>query len=402
MSDNTIEIEINGENYSNFISGTVSRRFDEFCGTFDFKCSKDDVDDFNINAQSECVIYVNGKKAITGVIDKVSPSEDATSSEVDISGRDRTCDIVDSSIPSSIALSGNFNLVTVIEKVLKILELDDIKVINEISDLKDFTTADIISSEVDKNAFEFINDYAQKVSAILITDEDGNIRITRAGTNRVPDKLVNVIGTAEQTKDNNLLSSSAGYDFSQRYNKYVVVSQGNTTTQQGNVSADTVSQKGIAYDNEVRKSRVLVIKSNNACDNKTCQDIATLECNVRRANSLKYNCEVAGFTFNSGELYSINTLITVIDDDNFISSELLVKSVDFNFGDGSTTSLELAVADAYTLQANLDEIESRTNKTDNKTKSTKTTKSKTSSTKKDSTPTLTAEQQAELNKALGK
>lgn len=400
MSDNQITIEIDGYNYTNFISGNVSRRFDEFCGTFNFKCTKSDADDFNIDAQSECVIYVNGKKAITGVIDKVSPSEDASSSDVDISGRDRTCDIVDSSIPSSISLSGDFNLVTVIEKVLKSLGLEDIKVINEIEDLRSFTSADIVSSEVDKNAFEFINDYAQKVSAILITDEDGNIVITRAGKNRVPDKILNIVSdNPEETKYNNLLSSSAGYDFSQRYYKYIVVSQSNSTTQKGSISAENVSQKGIAYDEEARQSRVLVIKANNACDSATCQEIATLEANVRRANSLKYDCSVAGYNLNSGDLYSINTLMTVVDDDNFISSELLVKSVSFDFGDGATTSLEFGVADAYTLQANLDEIDAKTNET-NKKKAKGKGKGK-GKKSKDKTIVLNAEQKAELNKALG-
>lgn len=364
MSDyNEITIEIDGINFEDFISGSVSRRFDEFCGTFDFNCSKGDADDFNIDEQSYCNIYVNGKKAMTGVIDKVSPTEDPEGSSVTISGRDITCDIVDSSLPVSISLSGNFNLVTVIQKVLESLGLQEkIKVVNNIPDLRQFTPADIVSSEIDKNAFEFMNEYAQKVSAILVTDEDGNIVITRAGEKTVPDIILNQKGNEE----NNVLSSSAGYDFSERFYKYIVVSQSNSTTATEKISAESVSQKGIAYDNEVRQTRVKVIKADSACSSEICQEIATLEANVRRANSLKYNCEVAGYELNNGQLYSINTLMDVIDDDNFISSKLLVKSVDFNFGDGSITKLEFATLDAYTLQANLDEIDARTSKTGKK------------------------------------
>lgn len=364
MSDyNEITIEIDGINFEDFISGSVSRRFDEFCGTFDFNCSKGDADDFNIDEQSYCNIYVNGKKAMTGVIDKVSPTEDPEGSSVTISGRDITCDIVDSSLPVSISLSGNFNLVTVIQKVLESLGLQEkIKVVNNIPDLRQFTPADIVSSEIDKNAFEFMNEYAQKVSAILVTDEDGNIVITRAGEKTVPDIILNQKGNEE----NNVLSSSAGYDFSERFYKYIVVSQSNSTTATEKISVESVSQKGIAYDNEVRQTRVKVIKANNACSSEICQEIATLEANVRRANSLKYNCEVAGYELNNGQLYSINTLMDVIDDDNFISSKLLVKSVDFTFGDGSITKLEFATLDAYTLQSNLDEIDARTSKTGKK------------------------------------
>lgn len=398
MADNKITIEIDGINFEDFETGNVSRRFDEFCGTFDFKCSKDDADDFNIDEQSYCTIYVNDKKVMTGVIDKVSPSEDANSSSVNISGRDITCDIVDSTLPTSISLSGEFDLVTVVEKVVEALGLQDlVKVINNIPDLKKFTSADVVSSEVDKNAFEFLNEYAQKVSAILITDEDGNIVITRAGEKTVPDKILNQFGNP----DNNVLSSSAGYDFSERYYKYIVVSQSNATTEKKEITLDSVSQKGIAYDEAVRKSRVKVIKADNSCNSETCQEIATLEANVRRANSLKYNCSLAGYQLNNGDLYSINTLMTVIDDDNFIESQLMVKSVSFDFGDGSITNLEFASLDAYTLQANLDEIDARTNKT-NKKKSEKKNKGKGKGKgKKSDQVVLTEAQKKELNKALG-
>lgn len=397
MADNKITIEIDGVNFEDFETGGVSRRFDEFCGTFDFKCSKDDADDFNIDEQSYCTIYVNGKKVMTGVIDKVSPSEDANSSSVNITGRDITCDIVDSTLPTSISLSGEFDLVTVVEKVIEALELQDlIKVINNIPDLKKFTPADVVSSEIDKNAFDFLNEYAQKVSAILITDEDGNIVITRAGEKTVPDKILNQFGNPE----NNVLSSSAGYDFSERYYKYIVVSQSNATTEKKEITLDSVSQKGIAYDEAVRKSRVKVIKADNSCNSETCQEIATLEANVRRANSLKYNCSVAGYQLNNGDLYSINTLMTVIDDDNFIESQLMVKGVSFEFGDGSITNLEFAPLDAYTLKANLDEIDARTNKTNKKEKTSKKGKGKGKGKKSDKI-VLTEAQKKELNKALG-
>lgn len=398
MSDNNIVIEIDGVNFEDYISANVSRRFDEFCGTFDFKCTKAEANDFNIDSNSYCKIFINGKKALTGVIDKVSPSEDPNSSEVNISGRDITCDIVDSCVPTSISLSGDFDLVTVIEKVVDALGLSDsISVINEIPDLRKFTSADIVSSEVDKNAFEFINEYAQKVSAILITNEDGNIVITRAGetSKTVTDKIVNIVDNEED--NNNVLSSSAEYDFSDRYHKYIVVSQSNANTEKKQISVESVSQKGEAIDEDVRPSRVLIIKADNACDSATCQEIATLECNVRRANSLKYSCTVAGYELNNGDLYSINTLMQVIDDDNFIESELLVKGVTFSLGDGAVTGLEFAVKDAYTLQANLDEIDARTNKTDNKKSKKKGGKGK----KGDKPIVLTPEQQKELNNALG-
>lgn len=360
MSDNNIQIEIDGNNLSDYIDGSVSIQLDQFCNSFNFTTSKSLVGEYNIFPEETCRIFINGKVAITGVIDSVSPSEDADSSTVSVSGRDRTCDVVDSDLPIGISLSGNFTLQTVIEKVLTALGLTDIKVVNEIDDLRSFTSADIVSAEVDKNCFDFINEYAQKVSALLVTNAEGNIVITRAGSKRYSDKLLNDIGN----DDNNIISSSAGYDYSQRYNKYIVYSQSNTNTQTSNVSISNVAQKGIAIDDEIRESRVMVMKANNACSSENCEEIATLEANIRRANSLKYSCEVYGFETNDGNLWEVNRLIQVYDIDADIDSELLIKGLTFNMGDsGSTTSIELALADAYTLQASMDEVNGRTNKT---------------------------------------
>lgn len=389
MSDNKVVIEIDGQNLTEFLSGSVSVQLDQFCNSFSFSTTKTLQGEYNIFPEAECRIFINDKLAMTGVIDSVSPSEDSSSSSIDVSGRDRTCDIVDSDLPESISLSGEFTLQTVIEKVLTSLGLSDIKVVNEIADeMRSFTSADIVSAEVDKNAFEFINDYAQKVSAILITNEEGNIVITRAGEDRYTDKLLNDVGNEE----NNILSSSAGYDYSQRYYKYIVYSQSNTNTQTSDVKLENVAQKGIAIDDEIRESRVMVIKSNNACNSATCQEIATLEANVRRANSLNYSCTVYGFETNDGELWKRNKLIQVFDIDNDIDSELLIKGLTFNIGnDGATTDIELALADAYTLQASLDEVNGRTNKT-------KTAKKKKGGKKKKADKTLSDQ---EINKILG-
>lgn len=384
MSDNTITIEIDGQNLSDYLDGSVDIQLDQFCNSFSFNTTKDLQGEYNIFPEQECRIYINGKKAITGIIDNVSPTEDAMSSTVNVTGRDKTCDIVDSDLPENISLSGEFSLVTVIQKVVEALGLD-CNVINEIPDLRKFTNADIVSAEVDKNCFDFINEYAQKVSALLTTNEDGDIVITRAGSHRYSDKLLNEVGN----ENNNIISSSAGYDYSKRFYKYIVYSQSNANTQKSNITIDNVAQKGIAYDNEIRQTRVLVMKANNACNSGNCQEIAELEANIRRANSLQYKCEVYGFQTNNKELWKVNRLIQVYDEDNDIDSELLIKGVTYHLGEGSTTTLDFALADAYTLQASLDEVNGRVNKT-------KTAKKSKGKKKKDTT--LSDE---ELNRILG-
>ena len=232
MPDNSVKIEIDGVNFTDFLSGSVNKRIDALCGTFEITTTKELMSNYEIGTQSDCLIYLNNKKVMTGVIDEVSPSGDPDSSDVSITGRSRTSDIVDSELPEQISLSGGFSLTFLAEKVLKAFGLEDILVINKIQNGRTFTKSDIVSSEPDKNAFEFINDYAQKLSALLVTNSDGNIVITRGGSSgRYSDILLNDMeyenGQPVFNPDNNIISSSAGYDYSDRYIKYVVYSQDN-------------------------------------------------------------------------------------------------------------------------------------------------------------------------------
>ena len=88
----------------------------------------------------------------------------------------------------------------------------------------------------------------------------------------------------------------------------------------------------------------------------------------------------------------MNKLIEVYDEDCEIASELLIKGVSFNLGEGAVTTLEFALADAYTLQASLDEVNGRTNKT-------KTAKKKSGGSKKKSSDKTMSD--AEIDKILG-
>ena len=74
MADNEVVIEINGNNLTDFINGSVDIKFDQFCNSFSFKTTKDLGKEYNIFPEDECKILINGKVALTGIIDTVSQS----------------------------------------------------------------------------------------------------------------------------------------------------------------------------------------------------------------------------------------------------------------------------------------------------------------------------------------
>jgi len=379
MSKSSYEIKIGDMSLTAVLSGNVNLRLDQLCSDFSFDVTKSLCNEFNIEEQSSIKIYLAKNIALNGFVDSINPSEDPLSSTVSIVGRSKLCDIVDSDLPVPITLSGGVSLSTVATKVLSACGVSA-KVINRLAEDEVFSKTDIISAEADQNAFEFLNQYAEKVNALLYSDEDGNLIIGRAGSGKYSDKLINII----DGEDNNIKSSSAGFDYSERFYKYTVISQENTNASSTSVSTATTYCKGYAYDNEVRKSRSLTIKAENPSTNEQCAKIATFEANIRRANSLKYTCTVDGYSTNNGSLWLPSRSVHVIDDDNGVDSELLIKGCNFNLGNGTVT-MDFGLVDAFTLQANLDELNSRTHVTKAKKKK-KGKKKKSKKAKEDSTP----------------
>ncbi len=364
MSNEQIRIEIGGQDFENFKTASVTRRLDTVCGEFSFTASTDFK--FNINNNSVCKIFVNEKLVLTGYIETLNPSIEPTSHDIEITGRDLLSDLVDSSIPSNLNIQGGITLAEIATKIINGLGIP-VKVINNVTNLAPFSKTELISAEPDQNAFDLINQYASKRSVLITSDANSNLIITRASDTRVADKLVNY--KSDTMLENNIKSSNASYDNSQRFNKYTVISQENSSANGASFNINTVNIKGIATDNEIRSTRQIIIQAENASSSDICTEIAGFEANIRRANALNYTCQVQGFSRNNGDIWWINELVEVIDEDELISSELLTKAVTFNIdaGSGSNTNLEFGLRDAYTLQANLDELQQRVNKTGNET-----------------------------------
>ena len=130
--------------------------------------------------------------------------------------------------------------------------------------------------------------------------------------------------------------------------------------------SNVVQQKGQATDTEIRASRQLEIASNSSDSSVDLGNLATWNANLRRARSTDYSIIVQGFYQDKAQtrLWKINELVKIDDDFADVNATLLIKSVEYNLNldSGSTTTINLAAQDAYTLQAELDAANSKANK----------------------------------------
>ncbi len=97
MSDKIV-LKVGGKVYSGWTEVHVSQSLDQLTGTFSFSITNpypDIPSGWSIKLGGYCVVEINDQVVISGYIDDMPIDYDATSHTIQISGRDRTADLVD-------------------------------------------------------------------------------------------------------------------------------------------------------------------------------------------------------------------------------------------------------------------------------------------------------------------
>jgi len=362
----TLKLEVDGVPFDTYLSFSVSRSMENFSGSFSMTASDADVKGFPIKLGSLVKATINGFPVLTGYVEKTSPSIDSGSHSVTIDGRDITADIIDSTLDaSSVEFTPPVTFETVINRVQEAIGTR-LKVINNVPDLEPFGASDLVSCKAGDGAFAFLEKFARKRHVLLNTDGLGNITISRNAETEAP---FSVFNDKDGNLLNNVLSSSATFDNSERFRNYVVVSQGNLTTtpsfgdEPDNDAVVSVKSE-IIVDSEIRQGRSMVIVAEKNSTIAEAVTRAKWEANIRRARSRTYTAKLDGLVMpGTREPYPINRLVEISDEACSIFSTMLVKSASFSVSaDAADTTLEFVSPDAYTLEQDEPEKKSKAKK----------------------------------------
>ena len=361
----TLTLEIAGTKYNGFTSISVFKSIETISGSFGFSATSDDILVFPIQVGSPCSVTIDNSTIITGFIENVSVSYDSGTHSLDISGRDKTCDIIDSSVIGTKEFTSPISLTQIITKSLSDNSITGIEIVNNAGTIEPFADGELFSAEVGETLFSFIEKYARKRQVLLSSDGDGNIVLNRAGTTKAIASLQNI----KNGQFNNIKSGNISYDFTQRFNKYIIQSQLNNSALSdfdGTTTETVANQTGEATDDKIKRTgRQLEITSESSDSSVTLKDLATWHSNLRRARGTTYNVVVQGFFQDDARthLWKNNELVQVTDEFADVSATLLIQSVEYNFSldGGSTTNISLVDKDAYTLEANISAAEQRVN-----------------------------------------
>jgi prophage tail gpP-like protein len=243
--------------------------------------------------------------------------------------------LVDSSADNS---TGQFKGLSAEAIAQKLAGQYGLKVISEVATGSVITDHQIQQGET---AFESLDRIA-KLRQILVTDNSsGDVVLASPGSG----------GNASSSLELgvNIISGSAGFDFTEVYSQYSVKGQKSGTDD--SYGAQAAQSFGTAIDSNVRRKRVLIVRQDGQADAQTCADRAAYEKQIRQAKAGEVRYRVAGWRQSNGALWQINQSVLINDVIMNINKSLLVSECAYTLDDsGMVTELVCIPSTAFATE----------------------------------------------------
>ncbi|WP_165494508.1 phage baseplate assembly protein [Pseudoxanthomonas winnipegensis] len=331
-----LALVLGGTAYGGWTSIYVHRSLEEVAGSFELSLTErwpEHEQPLVIQPGAACVVTIDGKPVITGYVDAVDQGYDATNHTLNVSGRDKTADLVDCSATFGKGEWRNAKL----DQVARDLSSPFGITVRASGDLG--APFPSFAIEPGESAYDCLERAARQRGLLLASNGAGELVVGQAGTGKV--------GTALRSGEN-LLSGAVRNDNASRYSQYTVLGQRAGSDLVSGAAAAHV--KAQATDTGVARFRPLVIVDEDQGDMASFQRRAKWEASVRAARALTYTALVQGWTHASG-LWETNTLVQVYDPVLRLARELLVRDVDYGLdaSSGQVSQLVLTPAEAYSI-----------------------------------------------------
>ena len=193
-----------------------------------------------------CTVALGSDTVVTGYIDDFIPSYDAENVSIRVTGRDKTGDLVDSSV---VHKSGQWKGVRLEKLAEEICKPYGVAVINETDTDEAFPS---VVLEQGETAFDLLDRLAKQRGVLLTADGLGRLVITRASTKRAGVALV--LGQ-------NILAARGRFSWRERNSQYIVkgtTSAGGSTWDEQPAKV-TGGRQTIVDDNEINRYRPKIL-----------------------------------------------------------------------------------------------------------------------------------------------
>ena len=332
-------LNVNNGKHAGWLAVNIRRSLETIADSFELSVTnrwQDQVEPRPIAAGNACDISINGETVITGYVDDVYPNYDARSHSVDVVGRSKTADLVDCSFFSGEDFKGK----TFAVAAKTVCDPFGIDVVVDTDIGAPF--AQTQKMEPGETVFEFLERLARYRALRLTSTVDGDLLITRTGSERVATPLQ--LGV-------NILSASGAFSFRDRFQEYVVLGQ--RTGDDQSWSGANASSSGSVIDDGLSKGRYrpTLIIADGSINTDECKRQAQWHRNTRFGRSGGIVYTVSGW-FHADGLWQPNTIVTIVDRFMDIDGERLITEVQYILDEqGERTEIRVMPPEGFDLIA---------------------------------------------------
>ena len=323
---------VNNKVFEGFKNINISRNLMSLTGTFEITIvDKWRVErlDFEILPGDRIHCHIGKLAVFEGYVDTFNINVTAGSRNLTLSGRDRTSDLVDSSVIGN----AEYNNLDLEQIAIQLVKPFGLKVLKNVDVGKPFEKFTIRQGET---IFGALNRGAKDRQLILLSTTHGNLLIDKRGSKRAKTELIEGI---------NILQSGATFDNSERFSEYHV--KGQQSGILGDAS-DTNASLGKAFDEGMTRFRPNLIISEQSVDNEAAQKRAEFEATFKAAKATKVSVTVLGWRQKDGSLWEVNQIVHLENRSVGIKSDMLINAIRYVQGvNGRKVELELVRKDAF-------------------------------------------------------
>jgi len=273
-------------------------------------------------------IECDGELLLDGYVDEMSSSFSADSHSISVSGREKTCDLVDGCLKD---FGRSWKRKTVAQIVGEVC--DAFGLVFSANGVNAPGVLEKFCPDPGCSGADVISDVCRQKDVVCYSDGLGTVKFVNE----------NSFGQVEDfiRQGVNVVSADVSFNNSERYSDYVVLCS----------SDPNVKRRGESRDGEIKRSRCLVMVDEGYGNVDAATKRADFESLRRSAKSTTLNVVLAGWKMNNGSVWKPGVLVDCLIPSFFGSfvQTLLLNSVELSYDSSGTFShLELVRRDFYT------------------------------------------------------
>lgn len=341
-----VVLKVNGTNYTGWLSLEIKKSVRALAGMFTLKVSdswSNKKKPWFLVPGDYCELFIGTELMISGFIDDLDYSVNATSREISVTGRDKTGDLVDCSLESKNSQYDNISLNKLLEKFCQPfgIKFTNLSGINPI----------VNSFKINQGSsvYDAIDDLSKKYGFIACSTPDGNLVIPKIGEAFAKDYIEEGV---------NLFEGSVKFDHKDRFSKYILKGQAAGSDDASGEQAYSVS--AVTSDPDVKRYRPKIIVESDETFETNLLRRSQWEMNLRASKSTAGSVTLRGWRQSDGALWKENLMINYKSPYLGMEAQFLIGDITYSLNEsGRRVTLDFLRKEVFLSEISLSKFDKK-------------------------------------------